>query len=256
MGITKTSLAVKLHNEGKLTDKEYNKLTGQNGETEVDVIIRNGREIDFGRIEAANSITIGEAYEDSWIGRSITYTSGNNINEWIVLGKDKNGDILITTKEAVGSEEITCTTANWCNHENILKTACTNYIGTTGTLGIKSIQLNEGIKDIRSINLEDINNANSKGKLYWIASKNMSIEDMIARYNVYCCQDVYFNWMTEHVDIGIKGFNFSISWDGGGQGDREDSFLGLLRPVVVVSSNLPFTDNSIIGNYAEYNNVN
>ena len=35
---TKEDVATKLNDEGKLTDEEFDKLTGQNGETEVDII--------------------------------------------------------------------------------------------------------------------------------------------------------------------------------------------------------------------------
>ena len=153
---TKASLVEKLHNENKITDEEYNKLTGQNGETEVDTITIGNITRDFSKLSSSSGPTIGEEYEDSWIGRKITYTSGNNdVSDWIILGKDKNGNVLITTKMSIDEimPEIKCTLEQWCDYENTLNTACRDSVGTTGMLGTKSAD----IVEVRSITMEDIN---------------------------------------------------------------------------------------------------
>ena len=110
--------------------------------------------------EENNATTLGENYQDSWIGKTIDYKSiNNNVNDWIILGKQVNEqgkkDVIITTKNPVSSQFIDQTLAEWIRYETKINTACSNYIGTTGTLGTKTAT----IKEVRSITLEDINNA-------------------------------------------------------------------------------------------------
>lgn len=125
----------------------------------------NLSEIFKGNFEVA---TLGEKYEDSWIGRTISFKSENNVEDWIVLGKQVNNqgknDVIITTKNPISSQEpgrsegeflkIEKTLAEWQNYENTINTACINSVGTTGTLGSKSAL----IKEVRSITVEDIDN--------------------------------------------------------------------------------------------------
>ena len=104
--------------------------------------------------------TLGENYSDSWIGKTIDYKSEkNNVNEWIILGKQVNSqgknDVMITTKNPVGSESIGGGPTAWTGYEEKIKNACKTYIGETGTLGTKVAD----IEDVRSITMEDIDKA-------------------------------------------------------------------------------------------------
>ncbi len=125
-------------------------------------VTANGQEYPIdenGNVETLGK-TIGENYRDSWIGRTIDYKSeANNVNDWIIFGKQTNeqgkNDIIITTKNPVGSLEIGYTLADWTEYETTINTACKTYVGETGTLGTKTAT----IKDVRSIILEDINAA-------------------------------------------------------------------------------------------------
>ena len=117
-------------------------------------------EIFKGRFASETIETIGEKYEDSMIGKTIQYTSGtNNVTDWIILGKQENAqgknDVIITTKNPVSTQEIQYTLAEWTGYEGKINNACKNYVGQTGTLGTKSAD----IKEVRSITLDDINNA-------------------------------------------------------------------------------------------------
>lgn len=104
--------------------------------------------------------TLGEKYTDTMIGKTIQYTSGtNNVTDWIILGKQVNSqgknDVIITTKNPVSTQEILLTLAEWTGYEGKLNNACKTYVGQTGTLGTKAAD----IKEVRSITLDDINNA-------------------------------------------------------------------------------------------------
>ena len=104
--------------------------------------------------------TFGGNYEDSWIGRTINYhSSNNNVNDWIIIGKQVNqqgkNDIIITTKNPVSSLYIDGSVANYIRYSTLVNNACSNFVGTTGTLGTKAAT----IKEVRSLTLEDINNA-------------------------------------------------------------------------------------------------
>ena len=103
--------------------------------------------------------TLGEQYTDTMIGKTIDYKSVNNVNDWIILGKQVNeqgkNDVIITTKNPVSAQEIQKTLAEWTGYEEKINNACKTYVGQTGTLGTKSAD----IKEVRSITLDDINNA-------------------------------------------------------------------------------------------------
>ncbi|MBP3831035.1 MAG: hypothetical protein ILA02_01455 [Clostridia bacterium] len=151
----KEQVVSELHTEKKLTDEEVEELE------ENDVITIGGITIDFSVLGSAGSKTLGEEYKDNWIGKTINYTSANNSSEieeaggWIILGKDKNGDILITTANPVSSQPISYTLAEWTGYEKKINNACKNYAGQTGSLGSKATKVN----DVRSITLNDINTA-------------------------------------------------------------------------------------------------
>lgn len=99
------------------------------------------------------NLTIGQSYSDDMIGRKITYESDNGESNWIILGKDKNGDILITTANSVGGlHKLDLTLDNWCYYKYILDYKCSEYIGKIGKNKILA-------KEARSITIDDINNA-------------------------------------------------------------------------------------------------
>ena len=118
-----------------------------------------------GKVECtSNGTTIGENYNTAWIGRTIDYKSEkNDVNEWIIFGAQKNeqgkNDVIITTKNAVGTQEFEYNLKEWLGYDTKVNNSCINYVGQSGTLGTKKIKINEEIKEVRSIKLEDINNA-------------------------------------------------------------------------------------------------
>ena len=110
--------------------------------------------------------TLGEKYDEfennnnSMIGKMIDFKSANNATDWIILGKQVNAqgknDVIITTKNPVSTQKIQYTLAEWTGYEGKLNNACKTYVGQTGgTLGTKAAD----IKEVRSITLDDINNA-------------------------------------------------------------------------------------------------
>ena len=116
------------------------------------------------RVKSSGGSTLGEKYQDSWIGKTINYVSENNngtiqgAGGWIILGKQtSNGknDILITTANPVGSLEIRYFLEEWLAYETKLHNSCKTYVGQTGKLGTKDTI----VKEVRSITLEDINKA-------------------------------------------------------------------------------------------------
>lgn len=77
----------------------------------------------------------------------MTY-SANGQTEWIVFGKDKSGNILLTTKNPIADGfTLNGTAQAWLSYENDLNTACSGYGGTIQGKEVTS----------RSITLEDIN---------------------------------------------------------------------------------------------------
>ena len=93
-------------------------------------------------------ITLEEIYTDDMIGQSITYLA-NEQSEWIVFGKDKDGNILITTKEPIENGlKLSGTAQSWLSYEEDLKEACSGF----------ATQI-QGRNDItaRSITMDDIN---------------------------------------------------------------------------------------------------
>ncbi len=125
-----------------LTEDEKDQILGNETkgiEAQYKVTI-GSRTIEFGT-------TLGDVYTDEMIGQKMSY-SANGQTEWIVFGKDKSGNILLTTKEPIADGfTLNGTAQAWLSYKNDLNTACSGYGGT--------IQGKEVIS--RSITLEDIN---------------------------------------------------------------------------------------------------
>ncbi|MBR0426843.1 MAG: hypothetical protein IJK18_01400 [Clostridia bacterium] len=164
--ITKEQLVAILNNYFKPTETDEipDEVSSEDGyDLELETTDKkykiNLSEIFKGRFASANVETFGEKYEDTMIGKTINYKSGNNVNDWIVLGKQVNeqgkNDIIITTKNPVSSLTVQGSLAGWVDYLKTVGTSCSTFVGTQGTLGTKSAI----IKEIRSIKLEDINNA-------------------------------------------------------------------------------------------------
>ena len=101
-------------------------------------------------IEAGSSseTTLGAVYTDDMIGQAINYSS-NGQTDWIILGKDSDGNILITTKAPVADEfKLEEDAKHWQSYVEDLKAVCSTYGAT--------LQENVEVKS-RSITLEDIN---------------------------------------------------------------------------------------------------
>jgi len=97
--------------------------------------------------EMDNGKTLGDVYNDDMIGQKLTYEADGQ-NNWIVFGKDKNGNILITTAEPIADGfELVGSAENWLSYEDDLHTACSVYGGTVQGTTVTS----------RSITMEDIN---------------------------------------------------------------------------------------------------
>ena len=125
-----------------LTEDEKDQILGNETkgiEAQYKVTI-GSRTIEFGT-------TLGDVYTDEMIGQKMSY-SANGQTEWIVFGKDKSGNILLTTKEPIADEfTLNGTAQAWLSYENDLNTACSGYGGTIQGKEVTS----------RSITLEDIN---------------------------------------------------------------------------------------------------
>ena len=125
-----------------LTEDEKDQILGNETkgiEAQYKVTI-GSRTIEFGT-------TLGDVYTDEMIGQKMSY-SANGQTEWIVFGKDKSGNILLTTKNPIADGfTLNGTAQAWLSYENDLNTACSGYGGTIQGKEITS----------RSIKLEDIN---------------------------------------------------------------------------------------------------
>ena len=105
-------------------------------------------------IQNSTGVTLGQAYQPTWIGKPFTYTAGPTnakISEWIIIGQESNGDMLITTTNPIGSYTTNATLTDWINYEKNLNEMCSVYEGT--------IKDNISVKLARSITLDDINRA-------------------------------------------------------------------------------------------------
>ena len=95
---------------------------------------------------------IGEIYNDNVLGKVIKNdTLDANLpegTEWIILGKDEDGSIMLTTSKPIEDGfTLNGTAQAWLSYENDLNTACGVYGGTIQGQTITS----------RSITLKDVN---------------------------------------------------------------------------------------------------
>jgi len=274
--------------------------------------------------------TFGEKFDEheeagtSLIGKSINYVSANNntaiqtAGGWIILGKQANGDILITTKNPVGEQLVENTLQGWIEYETIINNACKDYVGQTGSLGGKAITP----KYVRSIKMEDINNTveftgsinpvtisvSTGGYAYPNESEKRWVINMGEDYEYNDNEDIYesYTFSTEayqftkespmlgksnnmkyvlanntlywvasravsfstpgyaYFNVGYvagEGFYFdsytlcfSDEWEGYDWEINESSDSLALRPVVVLSSEIPWEDvaSLISENYVSY----
>ena len=139
---TATSLANLLENLGPNGQKL---LTAE----EIDTINETGQvTIGSRTIVFKEILTIGSEYDKGHIkiGDKLSY-SANGAEDWIVFGKDDDGNVLLTTAQAVGSFTPIYTKEHWFTWENELDAQCTSY---GATLQGKTITA-------RSIRIDDIN---------------------------------------------------------------------------------------------------
>ena len=145
---TRQEVIEKLQNEGKLTDEEVGELQT------VDKITIGEIEVDFSELGTVEGTTINDIYSEEIVGTEIKNTTldaklpEGTDNSWIILGKDKDGSIMLTTSKPIENGfTLNFTAEAWLSYENDLNTACSIYGGTIQGQEIKS----------RSITLEDVN---------------------------------------------------------------------------------------------------
>lgn len=134
----------KLIAEKKLTDEEVNILKTE------DIIKIGNIEVDFSKLN--NTMTIGQIYNEKIMdGTAINYTSNTSLpseTEWVIFGKDENGNILLTTSKPIENNfTVNATVQGWLTYEDDLNNMCSGYGATIQGKDIKS----------RSITIEDIN---------------------------------------------------------------------------------------------------
>lgn len=150
------SLRLVLGNQG-LIEKAKNASTVMENAKISEMTKMNEFEADIDEQTAnyiGSGVEFGSIYTDDMIGQKINYSANGQTN-WIILGKDGNGNILITTEQPIengfylkGGAE------SWIKYKSNtdqvygLNYACSGY-GKT----IQGVQLNS-----RSISMEDINN--------------------------------------------------------------------------------------------------
>ena len=143
---TRQEVIEKLQNEGKLTDKEVEQLQT------VDKITIGEIEVDFSGLNEEEGTTIGDIYSDELVGTEIKNTTLDSKlpegtdNSWIILGKDKDGSIMLTTSKPI-SNGATLTDSDWLSYEEDLNTACSIYGGIIQGQEIKS----------RCMTIDDVN---------------------------------------------------------------------------------------------------
>lgn len=91
-------------------------------------------------------LTIGKVYKDEMIGQKITYSSNGQSN-WIIFGKDKSGNILLTTESPILTYSPEYTAKGWLEYKDYLNATCSAYGSTIQEKQILA----------RSITLNDIN---------------------------------------------------------------------------------------------------
>ena len=142
---TRDEVIGELYRDKKITENEYNKLMGLEGEEQVNVLTIGNVTIDFSVI---NGLTIGSVYDDSMIGKKINYSSNGQSN-WIIFGKDEKGNVLLTTEDAIENGfTLEGVADKWLTFGEDLKVACSGY-GNDDLQGKKI--------ESRSITMKDIN---------------------------------------------------------------------------------------------------
>ena len=130
-------LLADLQNQGLLTEEEVATIKST-GSVQIGT-----RTIEFG----TGVTTIGDVYTDDMIGQKVTYSS-NGQSDWIIFGKDKDGNVLLTTAKPIDNVyELYSSVQNWLNYEDDLNAACSGYGATIKDRTVTS----------RSITLDDIN---------------------------------------------------------------------------------------------------
>ena len=188
-----------------------------------------------------NVVTIGEKYENNWIGKKISYTANNGESNWIIIGKDDTGDILITTTYPVGSY-----TSKWgAEYVNefieYLQTECELYSGKIGENNIE-------IKEARSMKSEDVTKSievseenkvyiNSNGSKYWLSDVYYYMNGDGARAS----------YVRSYAEIKSQTLFQNAQYMG------STSATYALRPVVVLDKTIPYEEvKDLIGDYMEY----
>ncbi len=144
VGNNTSSLIDELYKDGLITEAEKTKL--ENGES---IIIGKGESWEE---EISLVPTIGDIYSEEMIGQVIKNdTLDANLpegTEWIILGKDEDGSIMLTTSKPIENGFTANGTAQaWLTYETDLNTACAVYGGTVQGKTITS----------RSMTLKDVN---------------------------------------------------------------------------------------------------
>lgn len=182
--------------------------------------------------------TIGQKYENSWIGRKITYTSDNGESNWVILGKDNAGDILITTANPVGSYTSKWGIEHVDEYDTDLRTACMSYKGKIGNNNVD-------VKEARNISVEDVN------KTVEVSEENKTM--IFSDGSDYWCSgvdhlnDVEYiaSYIGSHTIFKRQKLYISAQYQGA------TSRTCKIRPVVVLSSTIPYDDIEI-GDYWTY----
>lgn len=131
---TRNEFLADLVSKGLLTPEEKATVEGTGSVT------IGGKTINFGN-------TLGDVYTDDMIGQSVTY-SANEQTDWIIFGKDSEGNILITTELPIDDGfNLKGGAYSWLTYKDDLNTACSGYGSTVQGMTVIS----------RSITMDDIN---------------------------------------------------------------------------------------------------
>ena len=198
--------------------------------------------------EEENVVTLGEKFEDNWIGKTINYTADNGESEWIILCQDESNDVLITTKNPVGTYTSEWGAENVDKHLPALQAICNAYTGKIGTK-------NRTVKEVRSIKRSDItaavDNVSDTNKdiivadksEYWVADLSYYGDPVSEIRASYINANSYLNskWIKEQV------LNSTIQYSG------TQTHTCKLRPVVVLSADMPYDEvKDLIGSRVSY----
>ena len=121
---TREEVIEKLKTDKKIIQEEYNKLMGLEGETKVDIIKIGDIEVDFSKLGSVEGTTIGDIYNEDMIGTVIKNdTIDANLpsgTDWIILGEDEDGSIMLTTSKPIKDVfTLNYTAQAWLSYEMI-----------------------------------------------------------------------------------------------------------------------------------------